>query len=43
MDEKTIRSWNFWRGVRGEGPLVLPDFGAAALDDMAGGVVGVVL
>lgn len=40
MDEKTIRSSNFWRGERGEDPLVLPDFGGAALDDMAGGVLG---
>ena len=35
LDEQTVRSSNFWRGERGEGPLVLPDLGRHALSDIS--------
>ena len=34
LDEEIIRSSNFWRGERGDGPLILPDFGGASLNNM---------
>ena len=39
LDEQTIRNSNFWRGERGEGPLVLPDLGRPAMDDFSGGIL----
>ena len=40
LDEQTVRNSNFWRGERGESPLVLPDFGRPAMDDISGGILG---
>ena len=40
LDEQTIRHSNFWRGERGESPLVLPDLGRSAMDDISGGIQG---
>ena len=40
LDEQTIQHSNFWRGERGESPLVLPDLGRSAMDDISGGILG---
>ena len=40
LDEQTVRNSNFWRGERGEGPLVLPDLGQPAMDDISGAILG---
>ncbi|KAL9127324.1 MAG: hypothetical protein Q9175_007757 [Cornicularia normoerica] len=35
MDNEIIRCSNFWRGERGEGPLVVPDLGGIILGEIA--------
>ena len=40
LDEQTVRNSNFWRGERGEGPLVLPEFERPAMDDISGAILG---
>lgn len=34
MDNEIIRCSNFWRGERGEGPLVVPDLGGLILGEI---------
>lgn len=39
LDEQTVRNSNFWRGERGESPLILPDLGRPAMGDFSGGIM----
>jgi len=34
LDQASIRATNFWRGERGESPLVLPDSGGCDMEEI---------